>query len=251
MLAQGQQVPMTAVNLLEKHTVAPDPLREADLVALMDTHGIGTDASIPQHIRTICDRRYVVVRDRSGNPVLDEASGSSGSVDRDGTRARARARDGRSRGSCRGNRGGGRPKGNMEGLSQQALDGSAFAAWCPPASEDHTRFLVPSRLGMAVIDAFARTDPTLVEAAVRAGMERDIALIATGTIGKQAVLDTILSMFLRKYRAFCNCLDEVRCDPVDSLHIDSHIQPSPTSLRALVQSLYNPTQSLHPPHAMT
>ena len=36
----------------------------------MDQNGIGTDASIPQHIQTIQDRGYVQLRDGSGAPIL-------------------------------------------------------------------------------------------------------------------------------------------------------------------------------------
>merc|ERR1712190_383545 len=43
------------------HTRPPDYLKESELVALMDKNGIGTDASIPQHIQNICDRHYVMV----------------------------------------------------------------------------------------------------------------------------------------------------------------------------------------------
>lgn len=32
---------------------------EADLISAMDSHGIGTDATIHQHIKTIFDRKYV------------------------------------------------------------------------------------------------------------------------------------------------------------------------------------------------
>ena len=40
----------------EESTRPPDYLQESELIALMDKHGIGTDASIPQHIKNICDR---------------------------------------------------------------------------------------------------------------------------------------------------------------------------------------------------
>ena len=52
------------VRGLEKQsefTKPPDYLQESDLIAMMDQHGIGTDASIPQHIKNVCDRHYVDV----------------------------------------------------------------------------------------------------------------------------------------------------------------------------------------------
>ena len=41
------------------HTTAPNLLTEADLVALMDRNGIGTDATIAEHIHKIIEREYV------------------------------------------------------------------------------------------------------------------------------------------------------------------------------------------------
>ncbi|XP_057225013.1 DNA topoisomerase 3-beta-1 isoform X2 [Malurus melanocephalus] len=58
---KGDLVPIGEIKLLEKQTSPPDYLTEAELITLMEKHGIGTDASIPVHINNICQRNYVIV----------------------------------------------------------------------------------------------------------------------------------------------------------------------------------------------
>ena len=52
----------TVCELREGQTTRPNLLTEADLVGLMDKNGIGTDATIAQHIQTISERGYVIER---------------------------------------------------------------------------------------------------------------------------------------------------------------------------------------------
>ncbi len=47
------------IELSEGHTTPPQLLTEADLIALMDRHGIGTDATHAEHIDTVKKRAYI------------------------------------------------------------------------------------------------------------------------------------------------------------------------------------------------
>lgn len=54
----------TELSLHEGSTSAPNMLTEADLIALMEKHGIGTDATHAEHINTIKERGYIGELDR-------------------------------------------------------------------------------------------------------------------------------------------------------------------------------------------
>ena len=62
-LKQGATYPLTeeTVPLTERMTSPPSHLSEAELITLMERHGIGTDASIATHINNICERNYVQI----------------------------------------------------------------------------------------------------------------------------------------------------------------------------------------------
>ncbi|CAG9836094.1 unnamed protein product [Diabrotica balteata] len=60
-LTANELVPITEAKITEHQTQPPDYLTEAELITLMEKHGIGTDASIPVHINNICQRNYVTV----------------------------------------------------------------------------------------------------------------------------------------------------------------------------------------------
>lgn len=61
---QGTHFQPTEISMPEGSTTAPSLLTEADLIGLMEKHGIGTDATHAEHINTIKQRGYIGVIDR-------------------------------------------------------------------------------------------------------------------------------------------------------------------------------------------
>ena len=51
------------IELVGGETSPPNLLTEADLIALMDKHGIGTDATHAEHIETVKNRQYIGVQE--------------------------------------------------------------------------------------------------------------------------------------------------------------------------------------------
>ena len=90
----GEEFEPKEGNVKDGQTSPPGYLTEPELIALMDANGIGTDATMAEHIAKIKEREYVTALPRSG--VTANAMGS--------TRGRG---GGRGRGRGRGGRGGG------------------------------------------------------------------------------------------------------------------------------------------------
>ncbi|KAG8726550.1 DNA topoisomerase, partial [Ceratobasidium sp. 428] len=67
---EGQEFMPNVCELRDGETTSPALLTEADLVTLMDKNGIGTDATIAQHIQTIIDRQYVIARQEGATKYL-------------------------------------------------------------------------------------------------------------------------------------------------------------------------------------
>ncbi|XP_059509987.1 DNA topoisomerase 3-alpha isoform X2 [Stegostoma tigrinum] len=56
---RGKKFQPTTIEMVDGETSPPQLLTEADLIALMEKHGIGTDATHAEHIETIKSRMYV------------------------------------------------------------------------------------------------------------------------------------------------------------------------------------------------
>ena len=67
----GERFEPTEALITDGNTSAPGFLTEPDLIALMDANGIGTDATMAQHIEMIKNRAYVYTRPRTGGGLED------------------------------------------------------------------------------------------------------------------------------------------------------------------------------------
>jgi DNA topoisomerase-3 len=50
---------ISIASFLQSSTQPPQLLTEAELIGLMDQHGNGTDATIPEHVHTVKERECV------------------------------------------------------------------------------------------------------------------------------------------------------------------------------------------------
>ncbi|GMR36093.1 hypothetical protein PMAYCL1PPCAC_06288, partial [Pristionchus mayeri] len=126
---RGEQMRLRSAEVVDRQTLPPSYLTESELISMMEHHGIGTDASIPVHINTICQRNYVKV---------DTAS----------------------------------------------------------------RRLVPTQLGVCLIHGYHAVDPELVLPTIRADLERQLDMIASGQADFMTVKNHAVDLFRRKFVYF-------------------------------------------------
>lgn len=95
----GETFTPSEAKMNDGKTSPPGYLTEPELIALMDVNGIGTDATMAEHIAKIKERAYVTTRPRSGQAAEYGDDDGAAPVTRGGGR-------GRGRGRGRGGRGG-------------------------------------------------------------------------------------------------------------------------------------------------
>ena len=64
----GEHFTPSRLEMLDGRTEPPSALSESDLIALMESHGIGTDATIAEHIKKVLERQYVEKRSSLFHP---------------------------------------------------------------------------------------------------------------------------------------------------------------------------------------
>ncbi|KAK2729155.1 DNA topoisomerase [Colletotrichum kahawae] len=171
---QGETFVPTEAMMTDGKTSPPGYLTEADLIALMDANGIGTDATMAEHIQKIQDREYVQLAD-GGRRGQDDDEGD----DQDGPPsppARGRGRGSRGRGG----RGGRAASGGRTGL----------------------KVFIPTQLGVALIMGFDRMEfeTSLGKPFLRKEMENKMKAICDGRMSKEAVLRESLGQYRQVFR---------------------------------------------------
>ncbi|KAL8924764.1 MAG: hypothetical protein Q9208_003854 [Pyrenodesmia sp. 3 TL-2023] len=84
----GEMFEPTEANITEGETSPPGYLTEPELISLMDANGIGTDATMAEHIAKIKEREYVMTQ-AGGGVGRGEAAGRGGRGGRRGDRGGA------------------------------------------------------------------------------------------------------------------------------------------------------------------
>jgi DNA topoisomerase III len=130
---EGEIFEPTEARIQDGKTSPPGYLTEPELIGLMDANGIGTDATMAEHIAKIKERQYVETRARGRQPQQadEDAEASDGEVDAGPGAAR-----GRGRGRARGGRG---------GRNAGAVRGGATTG---------VQEFIPTTLGVALVEGY-------------------------------------------------------------------------------------------------
>lgn len=191
-LTMGEQVTPVEAMMTEGKTTAPGHLTEADLIALMDANGIGTDATMAEHIQTIQTREYASTTEgpgRGGGAVADGDDAAPPAAARGGRGGRGRG----SRGGARGGRGGAAGRGGGGGRGG-------------------VKVFIPTQLGVALIEGFDRMnfETSLGKPFLRREMEAKMKAICEGRTTKDAVLNESVRQYRQVFNQSAEQLDVLK-----------------------------------------
>ncbi|KAF2802960.1 DNA topoisomerase III [Mytilinidion resinicola] len=156
------------VQMTDGKTTAPGYLTEPELISLMDANGIGTDATMAEHIAKIKERAYVMTRPKGGG-----RAGGNGEV-----RLTTGSRGGRS----------GTGRGRVAGDSGNAA---------PAAGNSGIQEFIPTTLGVALIEGYDNVgfDTSLSKPFLRKEMELQMRAICAGTATRSDVVHQNLELY--------------------------------------------------------
>ncbi|KAF2275455.1 DNA topoisomerase III [Westerdykella ornata] len=168
----GETFEPTEAMMHDGKTTAPGYLTEPELIGLMDANGIGTDATMAEHIAKIKEREYVVARPKGGGAAGDGGGRGGGGQGRGGARG---GRGGRG-GAATGNDGGGRG-GGTGGVQE----------------------FIPTTLGVALIEGYDNVgiETSLSKPFLRKEMEVQMKAICEG----RSTRNDVVQQNLEQYRA--------------------------------------------------
>ncbi|KAK9448919.1 DNA topoisomerase [Limtongia smithiae] len=195
---QGEAMPIKRATIEEGTTTAPGYLTEPELIQLMDANGIGTDATMAEHIETVLKRQYVVkmpagAPGRFPNPAPYDAPERPAAGG-----GRAGARGGAQRGAARGGRGRGGRGAARGGRGGRGGNANAIGGRGGEGKQE----LIPTTLGVALVEGYDEIgiDQSLAKPFLRKDMEAMMRDICEGRRTKQQVVEQSLAMYLAVFR---------------------------------------------------
>lgn len=183
--ANGETFVPTEATITDGKTSPPGYLTEPELIALMDINGIGTDATMAEHISKIKERQYVFTR------TVGRAGAGAGEQD-DAPAGRGRGR--------------GRRRGRGGAAAAAAGRGGGGGGGGGGAGGRGVEEFVPSSLGMALVEGYDAIglENSLSKPFLRKEMEQKLKQICEGTLTKADMLNYCIEqyrdMFVRSNR---------------------------------------------------
>ncbi|KAF2172435.1 hypothetical protein M409DRAFT_17668 [Zasmidium cellare ATCC 36951] len=180
---EGEVFVPTEARIHEGKTSPPGYLTEPELIALMDANGIGTDATMAEHILTIKTREYVEARPRARQP-RNEGDEESDAEDEPVDQPASRGGRGRGRGRGRAGRGG-RGGGNARG----------------GGTTTGVQEFIPTTLGVALIEGYENMgfEISLAKPFLRKEMELKMKAICEGRKTRAEVVAETVEQYRAVY----------------------------------------------------
>ncbi|KAK5132614.1 hypothetical protein LTR08_008813 [Meristemomyces frigidus] len=193
---EGEVFEPTEARMHEGETSPPGYLTEPELISLMDANGIGTDATMAEHIAKIKTREYAESRPRARQTRRDneeeEYEPDEAAEPDAGGRGRARGRS-RAR-AARGGRGGANGRGGGGGATTGVLE------------------FIPTTLGVALVEGYENMgfEISLTKPFLRKEMELKMKAICEGRKTKADVVQETIEQYRGVYVQTQQRLDSLR-----------------------------------------